>query len=182
MRSGYRHQSIAGPNTLTIARYYLSYALGRSAEAGKAITSISARSKHPTLSRRQTGYWRISGQTWTSGGRHEHRDSLCCFARRCDAPGAGSLRRQGARRSHHICLGRVALANIDRQTLVVAQGDDGPGRYVYPVARRLDRDVKAVHADVHALLDAGVLERTEGGRIIFPYDAVHVDFMLHKVA
>lgn len=49
-------------------------------------------------------------------------------------------------------------------------------------ARRLDRDVKAVHGDVHALLSAGVIERTEDKRIIFPYDAVHVDFMLHKVA
>lgn len=45
-------------------------------------------------------------------------------------------------------------------------------------ARRVGRDVKAVHGDVHALLDAGVLDRAEDGRIIFPYDAVHVDFML----
>ena len=50
------------------------------------------------------------------------------------------------------------------------------------VARCIGRDVKAVHRDVHALLDAGVLERTEDGRIVFPYDAVHVDFMLHKTA
>lgn len=49
-------------------------------------------------------------------------------------------------------------------------------------ARRAERDVKAVHRDVHALLDAGILDRMEDGRIIFPYDAVHVDFTLHKVA
>lgn len=46
-------------------------------------------------------------------------------------------------------------------------------------ARRVERDVKAVHGDVHALLDAGVLERDSRGRIVFPYDAVHVDFLLH---
>ncbi len=46
------------------------------------------------------------------------------------------------------------------------------------IARRVDRDVKGVHRDVHALLSAGVLERTEEGAIEFPYDAVHVDFML----
>ncbi|HUB97357.1 MAG TPA: transcriptional regulator [Stellaceae bacterium] len=46
------------------------------------------------------------------------------------------------------------------------------------VARRVDRDVKAVHGDVHALLNAGVLDRAEGGKIIFPYDAVHVDFVM----
>ncbi len=45
------------------------------------------------------------------------------------------------------------------------------------VARRLERDVKAVHGDVHALLDAGLLEKHES-KIVFPYDAVHVDFML----
>ena len=45
-------------------------------------------------------------------------------------------------------------------------------------ARRVDRDVKAVHSDVHALLRAGVLDRTGDGRIIFPYDAVRVDFTL----
>ncbi|MCA1941503.1 MAG: transcriptional regulator [Caenispirillum bisanense] len=45
-------------------------------------------------------------------------------------------------------------------------------------ARRVERDVKAVHADIHALLDAGLLDRTAEGRIVFPYDAVHVDFTL----
>lgn len=50
------------------------------------------------------------------------------------------------------------------------------------VARRVDRDVKGVHTDVHALLAAGVLERTDGGDIVFPYDAVHVDFMMQAAA
>ncbi len=45
-------------------------------------------------------------------------------------------------------------------------------------ARRVDRDVKAVHSDVTALLDAGVLDRTEGGKIVFPYEAVKVEFLL----
>ncbi|MDN5872862.1 MAG: hypothetical protein L0H29_00570 [Sinobacteraceae bacterium] len=44
-------------------------------------------------------------------------------------------------------------------------------------ARRVRRDVKAVHGDVTALVNAGVLNRTDGG-IEFPYDAVHVDFVL----
>ena len=45
-------------------------------------------------------------------------------------------------------------------------------------ARRAGRDVKAVHGDVHALLKAGVLRRNADGRIEFPFDAVHVDFVL----
>ena len=45
-------------------------------------------------------------------------------------------------------------------------------------ARRVNRDVKAVHGDITALLSAGVLDRVEGGGIVFPYDAVKVEFLL----
>ena len=45
-------------------------------------------------------------------------------------------------------------------------------------ARRVERDVKAVHGNVTALLNAGLLSKTDDGMIIFPYDAIHVDFML----
>lgn len=44
-------------------------------------------------------------------------------------------------------------------------------------ARRVGRDVKAVHGDVTTLINAGILNRVDGG-IEFPFDAVHVDFML----
>ena len=46
------------------------------------------------------------------------------------------------------------------------------------VARRVDRDVKSVHGDIQALLKAGVIDRAKSGRIVFPYDEVHVDFVL----
>ena len=46
-------------------------------------------------------------------------------------------------------------------------------------ARRVDRDVKGVHGDVHILLNAGILRKTEESLIIFPYDAIHVNVMLH---
>lgn len=45
-------------------------------------------------------------------------------------------------------------------------------------ARRVDRDVKGVHGDVVALLDAGILLKTETGAIEFPYEAVKVEFLL----
>ncbi len=45
-------------------------------------------------------------------------------------------------------------------------------------ARRVRRDVKAVHSDVHALLNTGILQKTDNGRIEFPFDAVRVDFTL----
>jgi predicted transcriptional regulator len=46
------------------------------------------------------------------------------------------------------------------------------------VARRVERDVKAVHRDISSLLNCGLLDRTDNGRIVFPYDTVHVDFLM----
>jgi predicted transcriptional regulator len=46
------------------------------------------------------------------------------------------------------------------------------------IARRVNRDVKAVHTDVQLLLKAGVLNKAETGKIAFEYDAIHVDFKL----
>ena len=45
-------------------------------------------------------------------------------------------------------------------------------------ARRVNRDVKAVHSDLSALLNAGVLNRTERGGVEFPFEAVKVEFFL----
>lgn len=65
----------------------------------------------------------------------------------------------------------------------ILQAMTGQGEMtIREIARRVDRDVKAVHGDVQALLVAGVLDRADSGRVIFPYDAVHVDFTLRKAA
>jgi len=45
-------------------------------------------------------------------------------------------------------------------------------------ARRVQRDVKGVHRDITALLNAGLMVKTEDGKIEFPYDAVKVEFLL----
>ncbi len=45
-------------------------------------------------------------------------------------------------------------------------------------ARRVGRDAKAVHADVTALLKVGVLDRAKVSGVVFPYEAVKVEFML----
>ncbi len=47
-----------------------------------------------------------------------------------------------------------------------------------------DADAEALgtpQGDGHVLMRAGVLETTADGGVIFPYDAIHVDFLL-KVA
>jgi predicted transcriptional regulator len=45
-------------------------------------------------------------------------------------------------------------------------------------SRRLGRDIKAVHGDMSVLLKAGILHKTDDGQIEFPFDAIHVDFLL----
>jgi len=64
-----------------------------------------------------------------------------------------------------------------RWELLAALQGAGP-QSIRGAARLVGRDVKAVHGDVHALLDTGLLERTAGGKIVFRYDQIHVDFVL----
>jgi predicted transcriptional regulator len=49
------------------------------------------------------------------------------------------------------------------------------------IARRVGRDVKGVHTDMHALLAAGVIDRSEEG-FVFPFEAVRVEFTLEAAA
>lgn len=72
-------------------------------------------------------------------------------------------------------LWRVLTAK--RWELIKALCGAGPVS-IREAARRVDRDVKAVHSDITALLLAGVLDRTESGQIEFPYEAVKVEFLL----
>lgn len=53
---------------------------------------------------------------------------------------------------------------------------------VRELARRVGRDVKGVHNDANALVTAGVIERTEDGKYLFPFKRVKVQFELHAAA
>jgi predicted transcriptional regulator len=50
------------------------------------------------------------------------------------------------------------------------------------VSRKVGRDVSAVHRDLQALIVAGIVDRTDDGKVVFPYDEIHVDFTLRGVA
>ncbi len=53
---------------------------------------------------------------------------------------------------------------------------------VRELARRLERDVKRVHEDAGALVDLGLVERTERGGLVCPFDDIHVDMHLKRAA
>jgi predicted transcriptional regulator len=85
---------------------------------------------------------------------------------------------------------RISFASVEllwktmtprRWELVQAMAGLGPIS-LRGAARLVGHDVKTTHGDVQTLLKAGVLEKDEAGRIVFPYDAVHVDFTISKVA
>lgn len=50
------------------------------------------------------------------------------------------------------------------------------------LARSLGRDVKRVHEDVTGLVEWGIIERTDDGKVSVPYDVIHADFDLRAVA
>ena len=106
-------------------------------------------------------------------------DSTESFKRRVKAAFSGKQQDERISFESFDLLKKVLAPN--RMALVKTLTGAGPVT-LRELARRLERDVRAVHSDVHLLLDAGVLRKDERGLIEFPYTAVHVDFMLKTAA
>lgn len=86
--------------------------------------------------------------------------------------------------SAHISFASVELLWIvlTAKRWEILRAMTGQGRLsIREVARRVRRDVKAVHADVRALIEAGVVDQGAQG-VEFPFDGVHVDFTLTAAA
>jgi len=86
-------------------------------------------------------------------------------------------KKQGSRISFATPELLFRVLTTKRWELIRALTGAGPVT-IREAARRVSRDVKAVHGDVHALLSAGVLQKTADGLITFPYDAIRIDVML----
>lgn len=69
----------------------------------------------------------------------------------------------------------------NRWAIIKALAGRGPVG-VRELARLVGRDVKGVHNDAQALAQCGVVDKTEDGKIEFPFDAVHVDFTVSRAA
>ncbi|CAI2494936.1 transcriptional regulator [Serratia plymuthica] len=72
------------------------------------------------------------------------------------------------------------LLNTNRMALIREMTGAEP-MSIRELSRRVSRDFKAVHTDVQALLNAGVLEK-KGTKIVFPYDEIHFEFVFGKAA
>jgi predicted transcriptional regulator len=76
-------------------------------------------------------------------------------------------RKQGARISFATPELLFRLMTAKRWELIRTMTGAGP-LTIREAARRVDRDVKGVHGDVRILLNAGILQKTDDGLIIFP--------------
>jgi predicted transcriptional regulator len=106
-------------------------------------------------------------------------DSTESFKQRVKAAFGGKRQQERISFESFGLLWKVLAPN--RMALVQTLTGAGP-LTLREAARRVGRDVRAVHSDVHMLLQAGVLRKDDEGRIEFPYAAVHVDFMLKTAA
>lgn len=70
-----------------------------------------------------------------------------------------------------------ATLTANRWAIVKAMTGAGPVG-VRELARRVGRHVKGVHTDAQALMSAGVVERTDDGKLLFPYDEVRLELVL----
>jgi len=73
------------------------------------------------------------------------------------------------------------ILNPNRQAILKAMTGAGP-LGLRELARKLGRDVKAVHTDTRMLLNAGVIDRTEKGKLLFPYRHVKMQFEFDAAA
>lgn len=68
----------------------------------------------------------------------------------------------------------------ERRWTMLAEMQGAGSVGVRELARRLGRDVKRVHEDAAALVELGLIERTESGALLCPYADIHVDMHVAK--
>lgn len=50
------------------------------------------------------------------------------------------------------------------------------------LARALGRDVRRVHDDAMVMIEWGIVQRNEAGKVFVPFDVIHIDFDLRAAA
>jgi phosphomannomutase len=65
----------------------------------------------------------------------------------------------------------------NRMSILRAMMGQGP-LSIREIARRVGRDFKGVHSDVTSMFTAGLLYKSEDGRMVFPFDSIRVDFTI----
>jgi len=95
---------------------------------------------------------------------YDRRASHERIVRACETGQPASAARIGFSSAQHLWQVLTAL----RWEILQAMCGAGP-LGLRELARKVGRDVKAVHTDTRVLLNAGVIDRTESGKLLFPY-------------
>jgi predicted transcriptional regulator len=136
--------------------------------------------KSPTALATPTRSFRTFGVT-LQNGEHEMKTVTLQVANLDDVKrrvrDAFKGKKQGSRISFAKPELLFRLLTAKRWELIRTLTGAGPVT-IREAARRVKRDVKAVHGDVHTLLNAGILQKTVENLIVFPFDAIRVDVML----
>jgi predicted transcriptional regulator len=68
-----------------------------------------------------------------------------------------------------------SLLTANRRAILQAMAGQGP-LSIGEIARLVGRDIHPVLADIRPLHRCGVIDRTEGGRMLLPYGVIRLDF------
>jgi len=90
-------------------------------------------------------------------------------------------RYQGEIRSFESPVALFRIFSPVRWTLIERLQELGPVS-LRTLARSLGRDVKSVHRDVKVLVEEEFIDRDEAGRIYVPFDRIHAEFEMARVA
>lgn len=93
----------------------------------------------------------------------------------------GRLRYQGERFSFSSPSALFKVLSPKRWQLIERLQAEGP-LGARALARALHRDVKRVHEDCRVLLDIGLVERDEEGKLHVPYREIRAEFVLGVAA
>ncbi len=69
------------------------------------------------------------------------------------------------------------LLNAKRWAILKIMAGQGP-LSIREIARRMGRDVRAVHSDVRLLYLSGAIDKTGDGKMVLPYEVIRLDFTL----
>ena len=99
----------------------------------------------------------------------------------------GALRAAGKRGTARSYQGEVLnfetaasfFGKLTERRWALAHALQGQGPMsVRELARRVGRDVRRVHDDVGVLAELGLVERTDSGGVVCPFESVHIDMRL----
>jgi predicted transcriptional regulator len=75
----------------------------------------------------------------------------------------------------------LAVFTPKRRELLALLQKKGPSS-IRGLTRALERDVRRVHDDVSVLIEWGMVERDDDGKVFVPYDVIHVEFDIKAAA